>query len=95
MKKEVTTNVVTAVATAVVLGAGGWFLGVFEKGTEAANKEAIRQVLDEVMQLDSGKTYGQALSEIGLNINTISTQVVELKDDVNDLERAVLTLASE
>lgn len=93
MKKEIASNVITAVATAVVLGIGGYFLGVFEKGTEAANKEQIREVLNEVMKTDSGKTYGEALSKIGLDINTVSTKVSELKEDVNDLEDAVFLLA--
>lgn len=93
MQKEIASNVVTAVATAAVLGLGGWALGVFEKGTAAADKEQIRAVLEEVMTTDSGITYGAALSQIGLDINTVSTQVSELKGDVDDLEDAVLELA--
>jgi hypothetical protein len=50
-------------------------------------------VLAEEMKTDSGVTYGQALTQIGLDINTVSTRVEELKGDVDDLEDAVLTLA--
>lgn len=95
MRKEILSNVVTAIATAVILGLGGYFLGVFEKGTEAADKELIREVLAESMTTDTGLTYGQALSKIGLDVNTVATKVDELKGDVDDLEDAVLALASE
>lgn len=93
MNKEILSNVVTAVVTAVILGIGGYFMGVFEKGNQAISKEAIREVLEEEMQTDSGITYGAALTQIGLDINTVSTRVEELKGDVDDLEDAVLTLA--
>lgn len=94
-QKAILSNVVTAAATAIVLGFGGWALGVFEKGTAAADKEQIREVLAEVMRTDAGLTYGQALSQIGLDINTVSTQVEDLQGDVDDLEDAVMMLASE
>lgn len=88
-------NVITAVVTAVVLGVGGTMLGVFEKGSEAISKDQIRDVLKEEMQTDAGVTYGAALSQIGLDINTVSTQVGILQTDVNDLEQSVMILASE
>lgn len=92
-QKAIVSNVVTAVVTAVVLGVGGYFLGVFEKGTQAQDKELIRQVLEETMKTDSGQTYGQALSKIGLDVNTVSTRVEALTTEVNQLENAVYTLA--
>lgn len=91
--KAIISNVVTAVATAAVMGALAWAGGVFQKGSEAATKDAIREVLAEEMQTDSGISYGAALTQIGLDINTVSTRVEELKGDVDDLEDAVLTLA--
>lgn len=94
-QKAIVSNVVTAVATSIVLGVGAYLMGVFEKGTEAQAKEQIRAVLEEVMQTDSGVTYGAALTQIGLDINTVQTRVEELKGDVDDLEDAVLALASE
>lgn len=93
MKKEIFSNVITAVATAAIMGVIAWAMGVFEKGQQAIDKEQIRAVLQEEMQTDAGITYGAALSQIGLDINTVSTQVSELKGDVDDLEDAVLTLA--
>lgn len=91
--KAIISNVVTAIATAAVMGALAWAGGVFQKGTEASTKEAIREVLAEEMKTDSGVTYGAALTKIGLDINTVSTRVEELKGDVDDLEDAILTLA--
>jgi LytS/YehU family sensor histidine kinase len=92
---EMLKHVITAVATAAVLGIAASVMGVFEKGVAAADAEQIRAVLNEQMQTDAGLTYGQALSQIALDINTVSTQVSELKTDVDDLEDAVLTLAGE
>lgn len=92
-QKAIVSNVVTAVVTAAIMGVLAWAGGVFQKGSEAATKDAIRAVLQEEMQTDAGITYGAALSQIGLDINTVSTQVSELKGDVDDLEDAVLTLA--
>jgi hypothetical protein len=94
-QKAIVGNVVVAVATAVIMGVIAWAVGVFEKGTDAQAKETIREVLNETLITDAGKTYGQALSEIGLGLNTVSTQVGELQTDVNQLEDAVLALASE
>lgn len=94
-QKAIISNVVVAVATAVIMGMLGWAMGVFEKGQQAIDKEQIRAVLQEELQTDAGQTYGQALSQIGLDINTVQTRVEELKGDVNDLEDAVLALASE
>ncbi len=92
-QKAIVSNVVTAVVTAAIMGVLAWAGGVFQKGSEAATKDAIREVLAEEMKTDSGVTYGQALTQIGLDINTVSTRVEELKGDVDDLEDAVLTLA--
>jgi len=95
MKLEgVAGNVVTAVVTAAVLGVFAWLGGVFEAGTDALDKEQIRTVLKEELKTDSGQTYGAALSQIGLDVNTVSTQVEMLQTDVSDLEQSVLDLAA-
>ena len=93
--KTIISNVVTAVITAAALGVFGFFMGIFEKGAEAIGKEQIREVLKEEMKTDAGITYGAALSQIGLDINTVSTQVGILQTDVRALEASVLDLASE
>jgi len=88
-------NVVTAVATAIILGLGGWLLGVFEKGSDAANKEVIRAVLVEEMKTDEGITYAARISEIDGHLIGMETRVTILKADLDALEENVFDLASE
>ena len=89
------SNVLTAVATAAILGIIGFFGGVFEKGAQAINEDQIETVIQRVLITDTGKTYAATLVEINGSLGVISSQIGELKDDVNDLEDAVLELASE
>ena len=88
-------NILVAVITAALLGLGGWMFGVFERGSDAATKDLVRGVLQETMVTDSGVTYGAALAQIGLDVNTVSTQVEVLQGDVDDLEDYMQTLASD
>ena len=88
-------NAVTAVATPVIIGLGGWMFGVFEKGSDAANKEVIRAVLEEEMKTDAGKTYAARISEIGGTLISMETRVGILQTDLADLEQNVFDLASE
>ena len=87
------SNVLTAVATAAILGIIGFFGGVFEKGAQAINEDQIETVIQRVLITDTGKTYAATLVEINGSLGVISSQIGELKDDVNDLEDAVLELA--
>ncbi len=76
-----TAGVLGAVAAAVILSVIGAFAGVFQAGTEALDKEAIRQVLREEMRIDVNgvtMTHGQVLSKI-------STDVVILQEAVKAL----------
>ena len=91
----IVSNVVTAVATAAVVGVFAFVFGVFEKGSEASSAEHIRKVLREEMKTASGKTYGAALVDIGLELNTVSTTVGIIQTDVSDLEKSVLDLAGD
>ncbi len=91
----ITTSIATAVGTALIMGILAWALGVFNAGSVAIDKEQIRTVLREELTLDSGKTYGKALSEIITIQATTLTTVNELVKEVDDLEDAVLALASE
>jgi len=88
-------NVVVAVTTAIILGVGGWALGVFNKGTDAANKDAIRAVLVEEMKTDAGITYAARISEIDGTLIGMETRVGILQTDLDDLEQDVFDLASE
>lgn len=65
-QKTIVSGIVGAVIAAVVgLGVAS-MAGVFQRGTDALTEDKIKEVLKEVMVLDNGQTYGQALS----NINT-------------------------
>lgn len=91
----ITSNVITAVATAIVLGLGGWAVGVFDAGNKAMSKEAIREVLQEELMTDDGKTYGQAFSALTVGQAEIKTTVGIIQTDVRDLEKSVIDLASD
>ena len=93
--KTIISNVVTAVATAAVLGVLGFFAGVFEKGAEAINKDQIRAVLREELKTDSGETYGKVFTDLNGSVIELNTTVSGLSEDVAFLHQAVLDLASE
>jgi hypothetical protein len=93
MKKEILSGVIVSVATAVVLGIGAYVMGVFEKGTVAANKELIRSVIAEELETDAGVTYKARLAEVGTQVTVLETRVGELRSDVEDLEDIALDLA--
>jgi len=88
-------NVITGVATAVIIGLASWLLGAFEKGSDAANKEVIRAVLVEEMKTDAGITYAARISEIDGTLIGMETRVGILQTDLDDLEQDVFDLASE
>ena len=94
-RKAITEKVVTALATALVLGIVGYFAGIFEKGQSAINKEEIKAVLEEVLVTDSGKTYAATLAEVNGTLISIDTKVGIIQGDVDKLEVAVRELASE
>ena len=92
----IVSNVVTAVATAGVLGLFAWGAGVFNAGSDAIDKEQIRTVMEEVMQTEidgETKSYSEVLSVLSTNDAVILTEIGNLKTDVNDLEDVVLDLA--
>lgn len=88
-------NVITAVATAAILGVLGWAFGVFSAGSAAIDKEQIKAVLVEEMKTDAGKTYAARISEIDGTLISMETRVSTLQADVSDLEDNVFDLASE
>ncbi len=78
-----TAGVLGAVASAVILSVIGAFLGVFQAGTEALDKEAIRQVLlEENTAIINGvtMTYGEALSKISTDVVILQATVKELTE---------------
>ena len=93
--KAMAGNVITAVATAAIMGLMAWGGGLINAGSASLDKDQIRAVLKEELRTDAGLTYGQALSAISTTQTTTLTEIGNLKDDVDDLEDAVLALASE
>ena len=96
MPKEmnpIISNVLTAVGTAAVMGVIAWVGGVFEAGTAAIDKEQIREVLQEELKTDAGKTYKARLSELDSEVIVLETRVGTLVNDVDDLEDTVFDLA--
>ena len=89
----VVSNVLTAVATAVVMGGLAWIGGVFSAGSAAIDKEQIRSVIQEELKTDAGLTYSARLQEVGGEILVLETKVTVLEDDINDLEDIAFDLA--
>lgn len=88
-------QVIAAVTTAAILGVMAWAMGVFSAGSQALDDQAIEAVVKRLLVTDTGKTHAAALSELnGTTLVLIST-VKELTNEVDDLEVAVLALASE
>ena len=94
-QKALISNVITAAATAIVLGMGGWVFGVFQTGSAAIDEQQIKDVLKEVLLRDNGQTYAASLVTVETTVVRLETRVEGLTDDVDDLEDFVLELSSE
>ena len=93
-RKAILDKVITAIATSVILGVLGFFMGVFEKGATAINEDQITAVLEKVLKTDSGQTYRARLSEVDGQLIGIETRVGILTKDVDDLEGALRDLTA-
>lgn len=94
-QKTIISNVIVAVVTAAIMAVLGWAAGVFERGQAAIDEDRIREVIREELVTDAGVPYGKALTDISLDVNTLTTQFDELSGDVEDLTDAVWELARE
>ena len=95
-QKAILNNpIVVAAATAIVLGIGGWGLGVFNTGQAAIDKQQIEDVLIEVLLRDNGQTYAASLATIETTVIILETRVGILTEDVTDLEEFVLDLTGD
>lgn len=90
-----TSNVLTAVATAIILGILGWATGVFNAGSDALTEDQIEEVIKRIDVLDSGATYSATLSTIAIRLGTIDTRLGHIEEDIGDVEDAVGILAAE
>lgn len=68
-------------------------MGIFERGTVALNEDQIEMVVQRILITDANKTYGQVLTDLGVGQTQIKTQIGELRNDVEDLEDYLFTLA--
>jgi len=85
-------TVITSAVTFAVTAAFGLFIGsiagVFERGSEALTEDKIKEVLMEIMVLDNGQTYGQALS-------SINTTLAVTEQRLGAMEAALIALTEE
>jgi len=63
-KKTLIAVAASAVVTLLATTTVGWVLGVFQRGSTALTEDQIKAVMEDVMVLDDGDSYGKALSEI-------------------------------
>ncbi len=93
--KAMQGNVITAVVVAAIMGIIAWAGGLLSAGNKALDEQQIKDVVAQVLIRDTGVTYAASLASIDGSLIAISTQVKFLTDEVDDLEVAVLALASE
>lgn len=91
--KEVIVGVVTAVATAAILGVIGWVGGVFSKGQDAVDRAVIQAIVHEVMVTASGKPVKERIAEVDSQLAVLETRTGRLEKDIDDAEQAILCLA--
>jgi hypothetical protein len=94
-RKALTTNVITAVATAAVLGVVGWAGGVFSAGSTALDEAQIEAVIKRTLIRDTGTTYAASLASIDISLASINTGIEAIKEDIDDLEDSVALLVAE
>jgi len=94
-QKALIGNVCTAVATATILGILGWAMGIFSAGQDALTEQQIKAVIAEVMVLDDGRTYGQALNSVDKSVGEINVSIGFIKDDISRIDTAVGILTAE
>jgi len=94
-KNPMVGNVITAVATAGILGVLGWTMGIFSAGSAALDEKQIEEVIKRVLVLDNEQTYAQALNSLDGTLIKLDTTVGHLTTEINQLEVAVSALAAE
>ena len=72
-KKTITAVAMSAAVTLLVSAFLAYFIGVFERGSEAISEDQIKAVVKEVLITDEEKTYAQTLSEINDRLIAIET----------------------
>ncbi len=70
-KKTITAVAMSAAVTLLVSVFLGYFIGVFERGSDALSEDLITAVLEKELVTDEGKTYAQTLTEINNRLISI------------------------
>ncbi len=70
-KKTITAIAMSAAVTFLVSAFIAYFIGVFERGTDALAEDQITAALEKALVTDAGKTYAQTLAEINDRLATI------------------------
>jgi capsule polysaccharide export protein KpsE/RkpR len=91
--KGIIEKVVVSVVTAVVLGIGAFFMGVFERGSDALTEDQIIAVIDKTLVTASGKTLKARIAEVDGQLIGLETRANALEKEVDDLEEDIFILA--
>ncbi len=91
--KEVIVGIVTAVATAAILGVLGWAGGVFSKGQSAVDQDQIEAVVLQIMVTAAGKPLKERIAEVDSQLAVLENRAGRLEKDIDDAEQAILCLA--
>ena len=70
-KKTITAVAISAAVTLLVSAFLAYFIGTFERGSEANAEDQIKAVLEKELVTDAGKTYAQTLAEINNRLTAI------------------------
>jgi len=93
-KKTITAIAMSAAVTFLVSAFIGYFMGVFERGSDALTEDQIKSVLAVVLVTDEGKTYAQTLVSINTRLTTIeANQINMMKTDERTLAALDIILA--
>ena len=84
--------IIGIVITAVVTGVITYVVSTFNKGVEAADKEMIESVVQEMLVTDTGVTHAAALASINTSLTSISTKVEGIEGDIDNIRDSMLIL---
>lgn len=70
-KKTITAVAISAAVTFLVSAFIGYFIGVFERGSDALIEDQITAAMEKALVTDDGMTYAQTLSSINNRLITI------------------------
>jgi hypothetical protein len=84
-KKTITAVAGSAAVTLLVSAFLGYFIGVFERGTDALTNDQIKAVVKEALITDEEKTYAQTLVEINNRLTTMEANQTSMQSALSIL----------